>query len=176
MSEFVLLTDFPNKAKAIGPYYASYSFYSLEEDTYLTYDEAIDRFDIVESNDRDSECAFGKILFSVSRIDDNGDVIKCNEDTFFDKIKSDGIVLDGYFFDDPNRLTEIFSMLKNKAIAELCATVSRNGCDAHYPTYFQYFFNEECGMFGCEIGGSSYVLNSTPDFNKYPWFVKISDS
>ena len=176
MSEFVLLTDFPNKAKAIGPYYDSVSFYSLEEGTYLTYDEVIDNFEIVSNDDGDSECAFGKVLFSVSRIDDNGNVIKCNEDTFFDKMKSDGIVLDGYSFDDPDRLIGIFSTLKDRAITELCATVSRNGCDALYPTFIHYFINEEHGIIGYQIGGTAYVLNSTPDFKKYPWFVKISNS
>lgn len=172
MNEFVLLTEFPKNAKAIGPYFDSASFYSLEKETYLSYDEIFDQIEI-DDVDNDSYCEFGKVLFSVSRIDDSGEVIKCSEDAFFDNLKSDGSVLGLYSFDDADRIIEIFSALRDKAVKELSVIVSRKGCDAHYPTFFRYFFNEEYGIVGCQLGGSGYVLNGTPDFKKYPNLIKL---
>ena len=171
MSEFVLLNSFPDNAKAIGSYFDSVSFYSLKKETYLTFNEIIDKE--ISCIDNDSDCEFGKVLFSVVKIDDNGDVIRCSEDDFFKKLNTNGSILGDYSLDEPDKIIELFSSLKDIAIKDLNKTVIRNGCDAHYPTLLQYFFNQENGIIGCQIGGSGYALNSTPDFKKYPNLVKF---
>ena len=82
MNNFVLLSDFPNKAKAIGPAFSALVYYSFDKKAYFTLDDEL-LGEIHINEEEDSDCAIGTPLFVVSTVNDKGKLVKSDENAFY---------------------------------------------------------------------------------------------
>lgn len=177
MNDFVLLTEFPRKRKATSPmtFYGK-MYYSFVEDSFLTLNDLMEDpnkiFCINEGEGHDS--AVGKLLFAVSKIkepEDGGGIVKQNEALFYQSIMDQNSGLEQYVRHSPQSIINILSDLKKQAIERAHAFINDEGCDAFYPMEIIYCFDEKFGIVGYEMSGAGFVINGTPDFEKYPLLI-----
>ena len=173
MNNFVLLSDFPNNAKAIGPVFSALVYYSFDKEAYFTLDDEL-LGEIHINEEEDSDCAIGTPLFVVSTVNDKGKLVKSDENAFYQSILSGCSGLESHLIMEPNTIIEKLSDLKELAVKKLQKSVNAWDCDAFWPTSIMYCFDEASKTIGYEITGCGYVINNTPNFEKFPELVKVS--
>ncbi len=177
MNDFVILSDFPQDVKAIGPAFHGNAYYSFKKESYFTFHDLLDDDDLREgiyiNQDSDRDCTIGIPLFVVSRVNDEGKLVKCDENTFFQSVLGGNSGLEEYIMIDPQSIIEKLSTLKELATEELRRSANAYDCDAFWPTHILYSFDEDSKTIGYEISGSGYVINSAPNFEKNPELIKL---
>ncbi|MBQ7331531.1 MAG: hypothetical protein IJW94_07070 [Oscillospiraceae bacterium] len=171
MNNFVLLSDFPNNAKAIGPVFSAFVYYSFDKKAYFTPDD--DLLGEIHINE-DGDCTIGTPLFVVSAVNDKGKFVKSDENAFYQSVLNGRSGLESHLIMEPNTIIKKLSDLKELAIKKLRESVNLWDCDAFWATSIMYCFDEASKTIGYEITGRGYVINNTPNFEKFPELIKVS--
>ena len=178
VNDFAVLSDFPNNAKAIGPCFSVNMYYSFTKESYFTFDCLLDNDDLCEgvhvNQNVDRECAIGMPLFVVSTVNEDGKLVKLDENAFYQSILNGSSGLENHIIMEPKTIIEKFSALKELAIKKLGKSVNAYGCDAFWPTCILYCFDEASKTIGYEITGNGFVIHSNPNFEDQPKLIKIS--
>jgi hypothetical protein len=172
MNNFVLLSDFPNNAKAIGPVFSALVYYSFDKEAYFTLDDEL-LGGIHINEEEDSNCNIGTPLFVVSTVNDKGMLVKSDENAFYQSIFNGSSGLESHIIMEPKAIIKKLSALKELAIKELSKSVNAYDCDALFPTVILYCFDEASKTIGYEITGSGFAINSNPNFEKHPKLIKL---
>lgn len=107
MNNFVLLSDFPNNAKAIGPAFSALVYYSFDKKAYFTLDDEL-LGEIHINEEEDSDCAIGTPLFVVSTVNDKRKLVKSDENAFYQSILSGCSGLESHLIMEPNTIIKSF--------------------------------------------------------------------
>lgn len=178
MKDFVILSDFPPNAKAIGPAFDGNVYYSFKKESYFTFNDLLDDDDLREgiyiNQDGDSDCAIGSPLFVVSMVNDEDKLIKFDENVFFQSVLNGNSSLEKHLMIEPRSIIEKLSALKELAIEEVRRCANAYGCDALWPTHILYSFDEDSKTIGYKILGSGFVINNVPNFEKHPELIKLT--
>ena len=103
MNNFVLLSDFPNNAKAIGPVFSALVYYSFDKEAYFTLDDEL-LGGIHINEEEDSNCNIGTPLFVVSTVNDKGMLVKSDENAFYQSIFNGSSGLESHIIMEPKAI------------------------------------------------------------------------